>query len=345
MAFVKSTWYGDGAAAWSVRAALWPLSKAFALGVGAKSLLYETGILPSETPALPTVSVGNLTVGGTGKTPFASWLATQLSYAATPAIVLRGYRSDETRVHRILNPSVPVVVNPDRAAAIREAKARDADVVVLDDGFQHRRIARFADIVLLSAEQVLRPRRLLPTGPWREPLSAATRADLIVVTRKSGSRAQADQAVEVVHATAPGTPIAMIHLAPAAVVSVTDNRASAQPVALLRGASVLAIAGVGEPELFKQQLEQLGGRVTLAAFRDHHAFTPDEIAELAARVPPNGFAVCTLKDAVKLADRWPGPSRLWYVSQQLVVEQGAEEIDLLLKRVLEARAAASITAG
>jgi len=113
----------------------------------------------------------------------------------------------------------------------------------------------------------------------------------------------------------------------------------------VRAVRVLAIAAIGDPEAFRGQLEQLGARVTLAAFRDHHAFTDDEVRALAARVPPDGLAVCTLKDAVKLAAKWPASSRLWYVSQQLVVEQGAEDIDRLLQRVLAVRATTTITAG
>jgi tetraacyldisaccharide 4'-kinase len=246
-------------------------------------------------------------------------------------------------VHHRLNPAIPVVVNPDRGAAIREAKAHGADVVVLDDAFQHRRIARNADIVILSAEQLLRPHRMLPAGPWRERLPAASRADLLVVTRKSASAADAQRATDMVRVAIPGVPIVVAHLGPERLVSVENDES--MPLDKLRGTDVVAIVAIGEPELFKAQLEALGARVVLTSFRDHHAYTADDVRAVAASVPADGFAVCTLKDAVKLADRWPGPSRLWYVSQQLVVEQGAEEIDRLLKRVLDARATATITAG
>jgi len=117
------------------------------------------------------------------------------------------------------------------------------------------------------------------------------------------------------------------------------------PLERMRGASVLAIAAIGEPDVFLEQLEALGAKVSLAAYRDHHKYTDAEIKSLALHVPADGLAVCTLKDAVKLADRWPGPSRLWYVSQQLVVEQGAEDLNRLLKRALDARAAVATTAG
>ena len=326
-----------------VRAALWPISRAYDAAMVARSRLYDSGVLDAKTPDLPTISVGNLTVGGTGKTPFSAWLATKLKTRANPAIALRGYGGDETQVHRRLNPDVPVIVNPDRGAAIHEAKAHGADIVVLDDAFQHRRIARNADIVILSAEQLLRPHRMLPAGPWRERLPAARRADLLVVTRKSASATETERAKEMVSIAIPDVPIVVAYLAPDELISATDD--STMATDRLRGVPVVAFAAIGEPEPFKLQLEALGAHVSLTAFRDHHTFTDQELRAIASRVPTDGFAVCTLKDAVKLASRWPGPSRLWYVSQQLVVEQGAEDIDRLLKRVLEARAATTTTAG
>lgn len=343
MAQVDHLWYGGGAGAMAARVALWPFGLVYDLAMSARTRLYDAGVLHAEVAALPTVSVGNLTVGGTGKTPFAAWVASELSKQARPGIVLRGYGGDEADVHRRLNPTVPVVVNVDRAAAIREARAQGADVAVLDDAFQHRRIARTADIVLLSAEQLSRPRRPLPAGPWREPLSAARRADLVVITRKSATLPETREAMALVRDAVPDVPTAMVHLAPSALVSANDD--ATLRIEQLRGTSVLVIAAIGEPRIFARQIEALGARVALAAFRDHYAYSDAEIAELAARVPQDGLAVCTLKDAVKLAGKWPGPSRLWYVSQQLVVEQGAENVRRLLKRVLDARATATTTAG
>jgi tetraacyldisaccharide 4'-kinase len=341
---VESVWYGRSAGNIVVRAALWPLAKAYDVAVSARSRLYDTGLLGAHAPALPTISVGNLTVGGTGKTPFAAYLAARLAVTARPAIALRGYGSDEVEVHRRLNPGMPVVVNPDRAAAVREARHQGADIVVLDDAFQHRRIARNADVVLLSAEQLVRPRRLLPAGPWREHLPSAKRADLLVVTRKSASPVEVEQAIATLRAEVPGRPLAVVHLAPRQLVAVGGPDMTL-PLDRLRGADVVAIAAIGEPGPFQRQLEEVGARVTLQAFRDHHAFSDSDIRDAAVRVPADGLAICTLKDAVKLAGRWPGPSRLWYVSQQLVVDQGVEEIDRLLERVLEARATSTTTAG
>ena len=328
-----------------VRAALWPLSRAYDIAMLARTRLYDAGVLDTKVAELATISVGNLTVGGTGKTPFSAWLASELKAdgRARPAIAMRGYGGDETEVHKRLNPDVTVIINPNRGAAIREAKSRGADVVILDDAFQHRRIARNADIVLLSVEQLLRPQRMLPAGPWRERLPAASRADLIVLTRKSASEMDVERVKDIVRDSIPNVPVVVVHLVPQRLVQVTGD--ATRPLEDMRGENVIAIAAIGEPDVFKQQLEQFGARVELASFRDHHGYTSDDIMQVAARVRVDGFAVCTLKDAVKLAGRWPDPSRLWYVSQQLVVEQGAEHLDRLLKRVLDARVATTMTAG
>ena len=340
---VQDVWYGRGAGGMVVRAALWPLSRAYDVAMSARSRLYDAGVVDSRVPELPTISVGNLTVGGTGKTPFAAWIAAELKRRAKPAIALRGYGTDEIEVHRRLNPDVAVIANPDRTAAVKEARTSGADIAVLDDAFQHRRIKRNADIVLLSAEQLLRPQRLLPAGPWRERLPAASRADLLVVTRKSATPSETEQAVRIVRDAIADVPLVVVHLTADHLKDATGGEAL--PLDAIRGKSVLAIAAVGEPEAFSKQLERAGARVSLAAFRDHHAYSDADLADLASRVPKDGFAVCTLKDAVKLASRWPGPSRLWYVSQQLVVEQGAEDLERLLDRVLEGRATTATSAG
>ncbi|HYC49816.1 MAG TPA: tetraacyldisaccharide 4'-kinase [Gemmatimonadaceae bacterium] len=340
---VENVWYGRSAGNIVVRAALWPLSKAYDVAMSARTRLYDAGVLHTAVPALPTISVGNLTVGGTGKTPFAAFLATELSRRGKPAIALRGYGGDEVHVHRLLNPGMAVVVNSDRSAAIRDAKGQGAEVVVLDDAFQHRRIARNADVVLLSAEQLLRPRRMLPAGPWREPLAAARRADLLVITRKTATIIDAERAAAAVRAEVPDVRIAMVHLTPSALVNAKDG--TSMPLDSLRGSDVVAVAAIGEPELFKLQLEALGASVRLEAYRDHHAYSADDVAEIRQLAMPDGMVVCTLKDAVKLAPLWPGPTGLWYLSQQLVVDQGVEDVHRLLTRVLDARAATPTSAG
>ena len=331
---VERIWFGESGIARAVRGALSPASAAYAGMMRARRRMYDAGILAVTPAAIPSISVGNLTVGGTGKTPVAAWLARKLAQRARPAIVLRGYGGDEIDVHKRLNPDLVVVANADRAVALQRAKALGADVAVLDDAFQHRRIARVADVVLVSAEQMLRPRGVLPAGPWREPLTSARRADLVILTSKAITRGDRDLATSQLRDLIGDAPLAVVGLHADVLLDVAEptRGMSAQE---LRGKRVHAIAAIGEPELFRKQLVWFGADVSLSAFPDHHAFTDREIASLASKRAD--LVVCTLKDAVKLAARWPGPNRLWYVSQQLQVEQGQEHIDRLLQRVLTAR--------
>ena len=137
--FAERVWYGDDAIASTLRAALMPAERIFGGIVGARDILYDAGWLPARETPIPAVSVGNLTVGGTGKTPMAAWMARGLAArGGRPAMILRGYGEDEPLVHRELNPDVPVIVGADRVAAVAEAAARGATVAVLDDAFQHR---------------------------------------------------------------------------------------------------------------------------------------------------------------------------------------------------------------
>lgn len=341
MGIVERIWGGEDGSAALARGALAPLSALYGVTMRARRALYAARVLPSADPELPVLSVGNLSVGGTGKTPFAAWVTSRLRARARPAILLRGYGGDEAAVHARLNPGVPVVVSADRLAGVREARGRGADVVVADDAFQHQRMRRSADVVLLSVEQLERPVRVLPAGPWRESLDALREADLVVLTRKAAGPEARDRARALV-ARHTRAPVATVHLAPAALVQV--GTADGRDLAMLRGETVHAVAAIGEPAAFARQLEALGARVHLHAFRDHHPFTRRN-AEAIARDAAGGLVVCTLKDAVKLGPLWPPSSRLWYVSQQLLVEEGLQHIDRILDGVLSARSGATTTAG
>lgn len=334
----EAIWYGDGAGARAGRALLAPLGWAFAGAAGLRGELYDRRLLSIVQPALPALGVGNLTVGGTGKTPVAAELARRLLGAgARPAIVLRGYGDDEPLVHARLNPEVPVVTGADRAAAVRTAAAAGADVVVLDDAFQHRRLARQADIVLVSADRWGRgSRRLLPAGPWREPLTALRRASLAVVTRKAAGQADVDAAVEAIAAAAPGCPVAVAELALDGLVSVigTERRPSDH----LAGRRVLAATAIGDPGAFVSQLRAQGASVTAMAWPDHHAFSPTDVDRLVLAAAGADLVVCTLKDAVKLAPLWPrAAAALWYVSQTVAFERGEERLQPILDALLQAR--------
>lgn len=349
---IERVWRGEGAVATTLRAVLSPLGMLYLLISRMRNRLFDMGVLKSSLPAIPAVSIGNLTAGGTGKTPVAAWFAAELRRrGASPAIVMRGYGLDEVMVHAIMQPDTPVVVSPWRARGVEEAATKHgSDVAVLDDAFQHRWVQRAVDVVLLSAEQSRGPRHGLPAGPWRESLESVRRASLAIVTRKSASVETRDELLSLIGRIAPGLPTAAVHLVPDVIVSCAadlDSRtAERRPLREIADRSVFVIAAVGDGRAFVDQIVEIGARVTEELYPDHHGFLATDMKSLAARAARAELVLCTLKDAVKLAPLWPKDAPpLWYVSQQVIIERGAEVIDAQIDRLLEARLTSKATAG
>lgn len=334
---LEHLWFGDDAGARLGRAALAPLAWLYQGVTTARNALFDAGLLPTRATAIPAISVGNLTVGGTGKTPFAAYLVGELlTRGARPGIVLRGYGGDEEQVHRILTPGLHVVVGADRVRAIAEAASRGCDVAVLDDAFQHRRAARVEDVVLVSAD-VPWSDRLLPAGPLRESPHALRRASLLVITCKTASPERAQELAHRLIRRA-SLPVAVAQLRPHALVQV-GRSGEAHSLELLRDRRVLVVAGVGDPKAFVHQLEAAGAHPIPVLFPDHYRYSAADVTGLSARAAEADFAVCTLKDAVKLAALWPdnGPA-LHYVSQRVELVSGEGHVQAALDRVLAARA-------
>lgn len=344
--FAERVWYGRDAVASTLRTALIPAERLFGGVVGVRDMLYDAGWLPARETPIPAVSVGNLTVGGTGKTPMAAWMARGLAArGARPAVILRGYGDDEPLVHRTLNPEIPVIVGADRVAAVTEAAARGADVAVLDDAFQHRRVQRLADVVLISADRWTGDVRLLPAGPWREPIEAVRRATLVVVTRKAASDLRVSEVHEHLARLAPAIPRVSVRLDPSVLVR-ADGTGETQPLSALAGSTVRAILSIADPQAFVQQIVSQGATIDARIFPDHHPFTADEVGQIAGGFAPTDLVICTLKDAVKLGPVWPRLAPpLWYVSQQLMVERGVGGLERVLDDLVRARSGTSRTAG
>lgn len=328
----ERAWRGEGVAAAAARAGLTPLSWLYGATVTVRNRAYDAGLFASQSLGAPTVSVGNLTVGGTGKTPVAAWLAERIAtHGARPGILLRGYGGDEPGVHRVLAPAAIVVAHADRRSAARQAQALGATVFVLDDAFQHRQVRRDADIVLVPADGGER-HALLPAGPLREPVSSLRRATHVVVSRKAASLDRAQEVAAWARRASGLERITVLHLAADTLVHCHD--ASTRPATSLAGVSVLAVAGIGNPSAFVAQLQASGGRVAFRGFRDHHAFGAADVMQLVNRAAGTDFVVCTLKDAVKLGPIWPSTAPpLWYLSQRVHVDAGAELIDQLIRRL------------
>lgn len=332
-------WHGDSVGERAGRVVLIPFSLLFRIGIGVRALAYDIGLLRAHSLGVPAISIGNVAIGGTGKTPVAAWIASELrARGAAPAVVMRGVGGDEPLVHRALNVGVPVIVAADRVAGAVRARADGADVLVLDDAFQHRRAKRDVDLVLLSADAARRPKHLLPAGGWREPLSALRRASMVLVTRKAASDEMVRQTLAEVHRAAPSVATGVVRLEPE-VLRQLGSPDEPRALATLAGRRVLAVAAIADPGAFLRQLERLGpSRVEPALYPDHHPFEARDVERLVDRAGAVDYVVCTLKDAVKLGPRWPrvGPP-LWYVSQRVVPEAGGERLDAILTDLLGRR--------
>ena len=301
--------WGASAAARVARVPLIPLAGAYwaVMRLRAARARADAVRLP-----LPTIAVGNLSVGGTGKTPLAAWIASYCAaHGRTPGILLRGYGGDEPLVHRRLVPQAVVVANPDRVAGAVAARAQGAQVLVLDDAYQLLGVGRDLNIAVVSAESAVASPWPLPAGPWREGRDALDRADLIVVTRKSASADAASALAEGLvrgRSGGPGgpggPPICTVRL----VVSHLEGMRSGtrQELGVLAGRRVVAAAGIADPESFAQQLGTAGASVQLVAYQDHHAYRQADLERLVRAATGGDYVVVTEKDAVKLRRQWPG---------------------------------------
>ena len=257
----------------------------------------------------PVVSVGNLTVGGTGKTPMVAYLARLVGeMGGRPVILSRGYGgvsggpNEEAIELARLCPGVPHLQNPDRLAALEGWLAGNpCDVAILDDGFQHRRLARSLDIVLIDALRPFGFGHVLPRGLLREPLSALRRADSVVITR---AELVTPEGVKLVTQTIsahvrPGTPVLVAKHEPGGLTMADGSRRDA---ASLRGRDIAAACGIGNPGAFRRTLENAGAQVRLfEIFPDHYAYSAGDLDRLlrAAEAGCCKTLVTTGKDYVK----------------------------------------------
>jgi tetraacyldisaccharide 4'-kinase len=324
-------WYGERASP----SLLEPLAWAYGAVVAVRRRAYAARWLSSERVGKPVVVVGNLTVGGTGKTPLTLWLARALgAQGMRVGIVARGYGGRGGRAPRAVDAGsdwrdvgdeplllarrsgCPTVVGGDRVAAARALAAR-VDVILADDGLQHLRLARACEIVVVDGARGFGNGRLLPAGPLREPLARLAQADAVVV---NGSATHGSIAARL----APLAPLVMSLAAHEA----HGVRAGA-PRRLLTefGAQrVHAVAGIGNPARFFATLRAAGLEPLEHAFPDHHPFIAAEL-EFGDQLP----VLMTEKDAVKCAT-FSNP-RLWYVP--VTAELSAADAHKLLTRVLD----------
>ncbi len=298
------------------------LEPGYATAMRVRNRLYDVGLKRTRDLGRPAISVGNLTTGGTGKTPVVGWLARRLAEAGRrPAVLLRGYgkadESDELRVlRRALGDDVPVHASPSRvggaAAVLRAAPA--VDVFLLDDAFQHRRAARAFDLVLISATNPFGFGHVLPRGLMREPAGGLRRASAILVTH---CEAADDAALGTLEAELRRyNPTAPIHRAEHVHTSLWNPADDSEtPMAALSAQPFFAVAGIGDPAALDRQLSRFADTYRGHRwFADHHAYTADDVAAIRRAAGPARL-VATEKDWVKLSGVTGAQQAGWAVLQ------------------------------
>ncbi len=315
------------------RLALLPVSGLWRGAMEARSLAYRRGWLEVHDLPLPAVAVGNLTVGGSGKTPIAIWIARYyVARGLRPGILLRGYGGDEALVHQHEVPEAVVAANPDRTAGAARAVAGGAEVLVLDDAYQRLDVRRDLNIAVMSAETTRAVRWPLPAGPWREGWGALDRADALIVTRK---RATHDAAMTLARdlAERTGRPVAVAHLGLRYLVGLVSG--TRHPAESLAGKRVVAASGIADPDAFVAQTKATGAAVQVATWKDHHDYRDEDVAWLAHAAGRADHVVITQKDAVKLRGRWPSDAPEPLVAMlDLVWEDGGPKIAAALDAVV-----------
>ncbi len=326
--WVVRWWDGEGGTIGSLlRFLTLPLEWGFRLGSGVRNRFYDRGILPLQRAPVPVISVGNLTVGGSGKTPFAAWLLRELrTRGQSPALVASGYGADEIALHRRWNPDCLVLAQEDRAFGAWKAARKGATVVVLDDGFQHRRLRREMDIVIVAATTP-RKVRLLPRGPFREPLSSMARAALVVISEK----AEEDATRETERRLQP-----YLHSPPVVVSFVPDRWTDlegndADPPT----GDYLGVCGIGDPLGFSRTLRSALGRPgEILAYPDHHDYTWSDVLDIRDRLAGRDL-VTTEKDAVRMGTFREGLAGLKVLCLRMEVRRGEEALWSLVDGFLE----------
>jgi tetraacyldisaccharide 4'-kinase len=317
-----------------------PLSWIFFVVICVRKSLYSLGWLKSTSLSVPVIIVGNVTVGGTGKTPFVIWLAEQLQLAGfKPGVISRGYGGSSKRATAVFvnsNPKLvgdepvlitkrtacPMFVGADRVAAgqaLLQANPQ-CNVIISDDGLQHYALQRDIEIALVNSNGQFGNQLLLPAGPLREKLSRLQSVDAIV---DSGNGA----ALTVAFKEARQAPIFNMTLQGECFESVNGSEIK-QPASYFANKNLVAIAGIGNPERFFNQLSGLGLQFERKTFADHHAFTKQDLMQFSGKT-----ILMTEKDAVKCSTLTT--SDAWYLPVTAIISDSSQTslITLILQKL------------
>ncbi|MDR0361316.1 MAG: tetraacyldisaccharide 4'-kinase [Planctomycetota bacterium] len=307
----------------------------------ARRRLYDAGVPKSFAPPLPTVSVGNIVMGGAGKTPFTAMLARAfIDWGARPAILLRGYRanasgeSDEALLYGRLAPGAIVVADSDRARGAARAARDGATALLLDDGFQHLRLKRDVDIVLIDALCPWGGGRTIPAGTLREPKAALGRADAIVITRSDQRPVrEVDGLRREIASRFPRIPV---YIAMHRAAGLRRLSGGTVPLEWLSGRRVRLMSGIARPEAFAATVAGLGAEIGVKVeLPDHASFSPARVREaLVAAEAAGAPVIVTEKDAARPELReYAGERDVFALGVEMAVTDGDALLDMIRDRL------------
>ena len=324
-----------------IRAGLGAAEIPYTLAVNVRNRRFDRDTTRVHRVSVPVVSVGNLTLGGTGKTPLVAFIAKWfLKRRIRPAIVSRGYGGDGSHNDEAMElaarlPNVSHLQNPDRVSAANQAtKEHEAQVIILDDGFQHRRIHRDLDIVLVDATEPYGFDHVFPRGTLREPLTGIRRADVAVITRSD--LVVEDERAAIIRRYSDICPSLKWIMTAHEPSHLLSSDGSQEPLRNLDGKRIAAFCGIGNPQAFRHSLSNL--RCDVAAFRefpDHHHFTTHDTKNIStwASEASVDFVICTHKDLVKIQAEELGGVPLRAISIDLAVCSGLDLLERELAKI------------
>jgi tetraacyldisaccharide 4'-kinase len=310
--------------------------------------LYQSNLLKRKYLSRPVISIGNLTVGGTGKTPLAGFVAAYLKRKGfEPVILIRGYMakngiSDEVELYKEIFPGIHIEQGQNRfEAGLKTLTERPRiDAFILDDGFQHWPLNRDVDIVVIDATNPFGNGFCLPRGTLREPLSALKRADIIIITKVDLAKEHLPQIYatlkrnnfHAIFAESVYEPMKLINL---------KDKGQDKDISTLKNSSVALFSAIGNPQSFEKTVRALGAHVQRAfSFSDHHFYTKADLQKMIheAQVQNITMLITTQKDAVKLQgllDLFPKDIELFALAISMKIVKGEKEFEERIHTVLQ----------
>ena len=328
-----------GPAASLARLGLGLCSTVYGVAAVCRNMAYDRGWKRSQRAAVPVISVGNITLGGTGKTPMVEWIARWYRRRGVRVVLIsRGYGhaggiNDEGMVLEENLPDVPHLQHPDRVKLATVAEIElEAELIILDDGFQHRRLARDLDLVMLDALDPFGLGKLFPRGLLREPIRSLRRASAVILSRADLLEpSQCELIRRSAACAAPALPLIETRHAP---IDLIDGEGRTYPLDELAGKEVSAFCGIGNPEGFRRTLAPLCSRILdLKVFPDHHLYAAGDVRLLTAwadKMRPD-LALTTQKDLVKLRTATLGRVPLRALRIGLEITDGLEALERILE--------------